>query len=71
MSKRMTDGEIVDFLESEVVSMKAHPMGWQFVLDDGGGDAGARVESVLVEGDDFREAVEELAARQQAAVSHG
>lgn len=51
----MSDTEIVDWLESEVISVGTHPLGWQFMLEGPDGEP-MDEEEPLIYVEDFREA---------------
>jgi hypothetical protein len=64
------DTDLLDWAETEVSSITAHPLGWEIIWA-GEDNAPAVLDPVLFETDSIREALAQAKARQEAEINGG
>ncbi len=66
MKRRLppTDSELLDWMETEVISIGSHSLGWQILLCGPAGEP-ASEEAELFEGDDIRTVLKAAKAKQE------
>lgn len=64
----MSDSELMDWLETDVIAMSCHPVGWEFLVEGADGEP-TTGDAFLVKGQDLREVLVKVKAEQERQIA--